>query len=588
MTIKSIHLSNGYVLHNRYTIIEVLGKGGFGITYLADMLDTEASEKNEFGHRIQLIKYKKVAIKEYFRDNFCERDHVSNSVIITDSNKKKDFDRMVDKHIKEAKTLFSINHPHIVKIIDTFKANNSAYSVMEYISGSNLQNHIELKGKLSEKEALSYIISIAEAVDYIHEKKILHLDIKPNNIILSNDGRPVLIDFGASLIYKDSGEIKDVDSTSEIVSGITKYYTCAEQNSYDTLKKWHPQFDTYSLVATYYFMLTGELPPLTSDADHADRLLVSINHKELNNFHDSIFRKGLNQAFGERFKNPKELLLALKNKNYDYNNKKINVPPPITIDLSKKTQEIISDDKTIIHENMVSSQILKSIESMLNSGDYSKAEIELNIAKNKYGFRNNDLLYLENRLLREKKKSFFFPIIILISIFVIIVSFIFYTKEIKKSSSIAPAPVIQKTKDSIPIKDFLERHIDTDILAHYNNRLNEFEDGRDQVENILYKYNEQFDYTNYYGLSTNSIPNGLGKATNRGINPKNNVPYNSIIQGEFVDGLLNGYGKLEQFDGSEYTGFFKDGLPYGEGTYYENKNSAPITVTCENGKCTPK
>jgi hypothetical protein len=176
----------------------------------------------------------------------------------------------------------------------------------------------------------------------------------------------------------------------------------------------------------------------------------------------------------------------------------------------------------------------------------------------------------------------------LISALFIIVSFIFYSNEIKKSSSIAPAPVIQKTKDSIPIKDFLERHIDTDILAHYNNKLNEFEEGRDKVENISYRHNSQFDYTNYYGLSTNSIPNGLGKATNRGINPKNNVPYNSVIQGEFVNGLLNGYGKLEQFDGSEYTGFFKDGLPHGEGTYYENKNSTPITVTCENGKCTPK
>lgn len=588
MTVKSIHLSHGYVLHNRYTIKEVLGKGGFGITYLADMLDSEAFEKNEFGHRIQLIKYKKVAIKEYFRDNFCERDHVSNSVIITDSNKKKDFDRMVDKHIKEAKTLHAIDHPNIVKIVDTLKANNSAYSVMEYIDGSNLQKNIDQNGKLSEEEALSYIISITEAIVYIHEKKILHLDVKPNNIILSNSGRPVLIDFGASLIYKDSGEIKDVDSTSEIVSGITKYYTCAEQNSYDTLKKWHPQFDTYSLVATYYFMLTGELPPLTSDADHADRLLVSKNHKGLNNFHDSIFRKGLNQAFGERFKNPKELLLALKNKNYDYNNKKIDVPLLKTEDLSKKTQEIFSDDKTIIHENIISSQIIESIESLLNSGDYSKAEIELNIAKNKYGFRNNDLLYLENRLLREKKKSFFFPIIISISIFAIIVSFIFYTKEIKKSPSIAPAPVIQKTKDSASIEDFLERHIDKDILSHYNSRLNEFEDGRDKVENISYRHNSQFDYTNYYGLSTNSIPNGLGKATNRGINPKNNVPYNSVIQGEFVNGLLNGYGKLDQFDGSTYIGYFNEGLPHGEGTYYENKNSAPITVTCENGKCTPK
>lgn len=596
MTIKSIHLSNGYVLHNRYTIKEVLGKGGFGITYLADMLDTDAFEKNEFGHRIQLLKYKKVAIKEYFRDNFCQRDHISNRVIITDSDKKKDFDRMIDKHIKEAQTLYSINHPNIVKIIDTFKANNSAYSVMEYIDGSNLQKHIELNGKLSEKEALSYIISIAEAVVYIHEKKILHLDIKPNNIILSNSGRPVLIDFGASLIYKDSGEIKDVDSTSEIVSGITKYYTCAEQNSYDTLKKWHPQFDTYSLVATYYFLLTGELPPLTSDAEHTNRLIVSSKHRGLNNFHDSIFRKGLNQAFGERFKNPQELLLALKNKNYDYNNaKKSYETQDITKNINQETQEIKSVHNTktnIINENNVPIQTLKTIETLLNSGKYSEAEKELNEAKKKYSSRNNDLLYLENRLLREKKFSFLPSVSVSIAIFLIIIFFIYFiVLSLSYSSSnenqMVETPMVEEAIDTLSINEFLIKHIDNDVLNHYNN---EFEEGIDQkrVENISYKHNSQFDYINYCGQTTNEIPNGIGKATNQGINPKNNIPYNSIIQGKFVDGLLNGYGKLEQYDGSIYKGYFKDGLPHGEGKYYENKNSASIAVSCEDGKCTPK
>jgi serine/threonine protein kinase len=579
---KSIHLSNGYVLHNRYTIREVLGKGGFGITYLAEMLDTNAFEENEFGHRIQLMKYKKVAIKEYFRDNFCQRDTISNKVIITDSDKKRDFDRMVEKHIKEAKTLHAITHPNIVKIVDTFKANNSAYSVMEYLEGMNLQQYIEENGKLDPKIALKYINEICNAIEYIHTMKILHLDIKPNNLIVTHSNRIVLIDFGASLIYQKSGEIKDADSTSEIVSGISKYYTCAEQNSYDSLKKWNPQFDTYSIVATYYFMITGKVPPLTSDSDHATRLKVSDSVQNLSDFHDSIFRKGLNQAFGERFKDILELISALNNESYSYNNQ---------VNLKSEETKLITDFKSNINsknvtqniDNNISKTIIQKIETLLNARKFREAETLINTSKKQFGLKNNDLLFLENRLLKEKP-SFNMSFSLKIIIVVLIVSLFFYFLNISDSNNSSENTEQIQT---ISTEDFLRKHIDSKVLSHFN--LDKFEHrDAELVEDINYKHNSQFNYIHYNGQTNNAIPNGIGKAFNQGINPKTNLAYNSSIQGLFENGLLNGYGKLEQSDGTVYEGYFKNGLPHGEGSYYENENAQPIQVTCDNGKCTPK
>jgi serine/threonine protein kinase len=587
MSYKSIHLSNGYVLHNRYTIREVLGKGGFGITYLAEMLDPNAFEENEFGHRIQLMKYKKVAIKEYFRDNFCQRDTISNKVIITDSDKKRDFDRMVEKHIKEAKTLHAITHPNIVKIVDTFKANNSAYSVMEYLDGMNLQQYIEANGKLAPKIALKYIKDICNAIEYIHTMKILHLDIKPNNLIMTNFNRIVLIDFGASLIYKKSGEIKDADSTSEIVSGISKYYTCAEQNSYDSLKKWNPQFDTYSIVATFYFMITSEVPPLTSDSDHATRLKVSDKSLTLSDFHDSIFRKGLNQAFGERFRDIQELISALNNESFSYD-KQVNQKSEETKLIDDFKRNVHAKNEHLkntqnIYNNNVSIEVLQKIETLLNSSKYREAETLINTSKKQYGSKNKDLLYLENRLLKEKP-TFNLSFSLKIIIVVLIVSLFFYFLNISDSNNSSENTEQIQT---ISTEDFLRKHIDSKVLTQFN--LEKFEHREAElVEDVYYKHNSQFDYIHYSGQVNNAIPNGIGKAFNQGINPKTNLAYNSSIQGLFENGLLNGYGKLEQSDGTIYEGYFKNGLPHGEGNYYENANAQPIQVTCDNGKCTPK
>lgn len=591
---KSVHLSNGYVLYNRYFIREVLGKGGFGITYLAEMLDPEAYETNEFGNRIQLMNYKKIAIKEYFRDSICERDFNSNDIIISNSDKKKDFERMVENHIREAQTLHALEHPNIVKIIDTFKANNSAYSVMEYIDGNNLQRQIEEKGRLPLEDALRYILSICDAVSYIHNKKILHLDIKPNNIILSKNDRPVLIDFGASLIYKESGEIKDIDSTSEIVSGITKYYTCAEQNSYDTLKKWHPQFDAYALVATFYYLITGEKPPLTSDNDHNERLNVSKKYENLSDFHDSIFRKGLNQAFSERFKNVDELILALRNNHFIYGTApKKSDPKDDTEMIEEKEnfesnqQEGLEGTKVIEHKTPTSQEINK-VKLALTNSKYKEALTLINQLKNKYGDKNASILSLENQYLKEKPKKLFQNYFLgtVFGVLLVLGSIIIMDK-LKSKETIEQE--ISPVSESETAEDYLKRIMDTEVLSKFK-RSHILENDL-VMDEIIYKHNQRFDFI-YSGQVVRTkkgqpIPDGIGKAFNQGIDPKTKIPYNSWIQGEFKNGLPNGYCKLTQEDGVIFKGNFKNGLPNGNGFYYKNEEESPLSVRCVDGTCSP-
>ncbi|MBX2969857.1 MAG: serine/threonine protein kinase [Cyclobacteriaceae bacterium] len=164
-----------------YIIEQVLGKGGFGVTYKA--IDQQLGRP--------------VAIKEFFPANFCYRQG-QGIVKMPGYTGIFDFDQYRENFFDEAKRLVKFNHPNIVKIYDAFKANNTAYFVMEFEEGQTLQEILTLKVHLSEVETIRYIKDVAHALEYIHTQGTLHRDIKPSNIIIRKSGKPVLIDFGAS------------------------------------------------------------------------------------------------------------------------------------------------------------------------------------------------------------------------------------------------------------------------------------------------------------------------------------------------------------------------------------------------------
>ena len=234
-------LQQDYTLQNgKYRILKVLGQGGFGITYLA----------------IQVRLDRKVAIKEFFMKNFCERNETTRQVTLGTAGSREMVNSCRKKFLKEAKHIALLNHPNIIRIIDVFDENSTSYYVMEYMEGGSLENKLGTIG-LSMSDATHYIVQVAEALKYIHEQKIAHLDIKPSNIMLNGNDEIVLIDFGVSKQY----DFSTGGQTSVSPAGYSSGYAPLEQYDPNGVKDFSPQTDIYSLGATYFKLLTGITPP---------------------------------------------------------------------------------------------------------------------------------------------------------------------------------------------------------------------------------------------------------------------------------------------------------------------------------------
>ena len=224
----------------KYRIIKKLGQGGFGITYLAENTLLEG----------------KVAIKEFFFKEYCERDNATCHVTIPTSGNREIVECFKQKFIKEAKTIFRLNHPNIVRIHDVFEENDTAYYVMDYIEGESLGDMVKRRGAIPEAEALGYVKDAASALEYIHSKNINHLDINPDNLMKrKEDGRIIVIDFG---VAKQYAAVISEGCTPECIS---HDYSPVELYRKNREQTFSPQSDVYALAATLFKLLTGNTPP---------------------------------------------------------------------------------------------------------------------------------------------------------------------------------------------------------------------------------------------------------------------------------------------------------------------------------------
>ena len=229
---------NTQLKHGEYRIDAVLGQGGFGITYLAT----------------QGALNRKVAIKEFFMKEFCERNADTSHVTLGTSGSREIVERFRAKFIKEAQHIAQLNHPHIVRIYDVFETNGTAYYVMEYHDGGSLADRVK-QGPLPEAAAVNFVRQVAEALGYLHSRKMNHLDVKPGNILLDEEQRAVLIDFGLSKRYDEAGH-----QTSTTPVGISHGYAPMEQYNIGGVSLFSPETDLYALGATLYKLLSGETP----------------------------------------------------------------------------------------------------------------------------------------------------------------------------------------------------------------------------------------------------------------------------------------------------------------------------------------
>ena len=236
---------NTTLQQGRYRIIEVLGQGGFGITYLAE----------------QVMAERKVCIKEFFPKDFYNRDNSTNGVSLGTQGSAEYMERFKEKFIKEAKTIAKFDHPNIIHIFDVFEENNTCYYVMEYIEGESLHDHVQRTGPMDEQSALRYIREAGAAIAHIHQNSVNHLDIKPSNIMVRHsDDRAILIDFGVSKHYD-----KDGSQTSTTPVGLSHGFAPMEQYREGGVSSFSPETDIYSLGATLYSILTATIPPMASD-----------------------------------------------------------------------------------------------------------------------------------------------------------------------------------------------------------------------------------------------------------------------------------------------------------------------------------
>ena len=195
-----------------------------------------------------------VAIKEFFVKDYCNRDASTHRITVATQGKAELIERLRRKFIEEAQAIFNMNHPNIVRVTDIFEENGTVYYVMDYIDGCSLSSLISNKGHLSESEALGYIQQVADALGYVHSRNRLHLDVKPQNIMIDQDGKAVLIDFGVSKQYDEvNGE-----NTSTLL-GSTPGYAPIEQSG-NGVVRFYPSADIYALGATLYKALTGVTP----------------------------------------------------------------------------------------------------------------------------------------------------------------------------------------------------------------------------------------------------------------------------------------------------------------------------------------
>jgi serine/threonine protein kinase len=231
-------LPPGTVLRRQYIVGRVLGKSGsFGTTYLG------------YNQTLQT----KVAIKEYLpADLVCRAE--DGLLVVTKSSRGEDtFRTGIGRFLAEARLLVRFNHPNIVRVMDFFEEYGTGYLVMEYCQGENLAEYFRRQGReLEEQEVLNLFMPVLAGLKELHDKGVIHCDVKPQNIFITSDGRPVLIDFGAALQQEEDRRIRAGDRLA--TPGFAAYEQYLEQG------RLGPWTDVYACAATMYYLLTGSVP----------------------------------------------------------------------------------------------------------------------------------------------------------------------------------------------------------------------------------------------------------------------------------------------------------------------------------------
>ena len=222
----------GTVLVGKYIVGKVIGKGGFGVTYLA--------------YDCQLGK--KVAVKEYYPNGLATRSVGTTTLVVSSEEDAKSFQAGAEKFYSEAKLVARFNgNPNIVSVYEFFYENDTVYFAMEYLNGTSLKSYLDKNGTISESQAVFIAENVCTALLAAHSANVMHRDISPDNIMLCDDGTIKLIDFGAA---------RQVTAESSQNLSVILKPGFAPLEQYQKKGKQGPWTDIYALGATLFYALT--------------------------------------------------------------------------------------------------------------------------------------------------------------------------------------------------------------------------------------------------------------------------------------------------------------------------------------------
>lgn len=268
-----------------YQIAEPIGQGGFSLTYLG----------HEGSRRLP------VAIKEMFPVG-CVREGLR--IVPANNWDAASFKDALESFVGEGKLLERFNHPGIVKVYALFEENGSAYLVMEFLQGESLSQGLQRRGAMNQEQALEVARQVGESLQIVHSGGLIHSDVKPENVIRTEDGRLVLLDFGVSRGYLSS------KSAKVSMVAVSPGYSPPEQ--YVRTKTLTPASDIYALSASLFHLLTQRMPPDAVSRRRGAPLppLVELNPTVSNRFWQAI-EVGLHEEPDERFDTVKDFMEML-------------------------------------------------------------------------------------------------------------------------------------------------------------------------------------------------------------------------------------------------------------------------------------
>jgi serine/threonine protein kinase len=300
-------LRPGSILNGKYIVGHVLGQGGFGITYIAkDYLSGE-----------------RVAIKEYLPSEFARRN--GSSVQAFSGDQETNFAYGKEQFLAEAKTLAAFNgDEHIVRIFSFFEENNTAYFAMEYVDGFALDKIMAQQGgRLSIAEANRYLLPLMESLNKVHAKGIVHRDIAPDNIIVTKDGSAKLIDFGAAR-FSTGEKSKSLD--------VILKHGFAPMEQYMRRGRQGPYTDVYALAVTYYYAITGKIPPDAVERVEQDSLILpSAMGVAIRKSTEKVLQKALAVSSSERFQTMAHFHTAMLETMPDYDSPECAIEPEVIL-----------------------------------------------------------------------------------------------------------------------------------------------------------------------------------------------------------------------------------------------------------------